>query len=142
MQGMPLETRPGFPEAKVAITEVQRQPRKEMKIIHFPANQRKRLNDKLDPKIRQHPEWLSENWEQYFTRAREKSSSSSSSSQWFSSTSWWSSQEWSSTWKGWQQHSWVRPEVIDEAGHEAQPSQVETVVVDFKKTVLEKTRKI
>ena len=52
-----MEKRPGFREAKTAITEVQRQSRKEMHIIHIPVNQRKRLNDKLDPKIRQYLEY-------------------------------------------------------------------------------------
>ena len=65
---------------------------------------RKRLNDKLDPKIREYLEWLCENWEQYITKERELPTSSSSSQS--SSTSWWSSHEWSSKWKGWQQHSW------------------------------------
>ena len=95
MQGMPLEKRPGFRAAKIAITEIQRQSRTEMNIVHSPANQRKRLNDKWDPKIREYPERLSENWEQYFTKERElPTSSSSSSSQWSSSTSWSGSQEW------------------------------------------------
>ena len=65
---------------------------------------RNRFNDKLDPKIREYLQWLSENLEQYFTKERELSTSSSSS-QW-SSTSWWSSHVWSSTWRGWQQQSW------------------------------------
>ena len=71
---------------------------------YFNEKKRKRLNDKLDPKIRECLEWRSENWERYFSKEREFPPSSSSS-QW-SSTSWWSSHEWSSTWKGWQQHSW------------------------------------
>ena len=86
------------------ITEVQRQSRREMNIVHVPTKDRKRLNDKLDPKIRQYLEWFSEKWEQYFTKERELPTSSSSFQ--LSSTSWWSSHEWSSTWKGWQQHSW------------------------------------
>ena len=93
--------RSGYHEAILAITEVQRQSPREINVEHIPTKERKRLNDKLDPKIREYLEWLSENWEQYSTKEREVPTSSSSS-QW-SSTSWWSSHEWSKTWKGWQQ---------------------------------------
>ena len=37
MQGMPLEKRPGFREAKIAITEVQRQSRKEIEYHTHPS---------------------------------------------------------------------------------------------------------
>ena len=51
MQGMPLIQRPGQ--------------------VHIPTKDRKRLKDKLDPKIREHLEWPSTNWEQYFAMERE-----------------------------------------------------------------------
>ena len=73
---------------------------------------RKRLNDKFDPKNREYLEWPSTNWEHYFAKERELPTSSSSF-QW-SSTSWKSSQEWSSTWKWWQQHSWQGGEWSDQ----------------------------
>ena len=104
MQGMPLIKRPEHHEAILAITEVQRQSRREMNIVHVPTKDRRRLNDKSDPTTREYLEWLSEHWEQHFTKERGLPTSTSSS-QW-SSTSWWSSHEWSSTWKGWQKHSW------------------------------------
>ena len=63
LQGMPLMKRPGYHEAILALTEVQRQSRREMNIVHIPKNQRKRLNDKLDPRIREFQEWLSTNWD-------------------------------------------------------------------------------
>ena len=86
LQGMPSTKRPGYHEAILAITEAQRQSRREMNIVHIPTKDRRRLNDKLDPQIREYLEWLSENWEQYFTKERELPTSSSSSQR--SSTSW------------------------------------------------------
>ena len=41
-----------------------------MNIVHIRTTDRKRLNDKLDPKIREYLEWLSEQWEQHFAKAR------------------------------------------------------------------------
>ena len=38
-----------------AITEVERQSRREMNFVHIPTKDRKRLNDKLDPRIREYP---------------------------------------------------------------------------------------
>ena len=75
-----------------------------MNIVRILTRDRMRLNDKLDPRIREYPEWLGTDWVQYFAKERELPTSSSSS-QW-SSTSWCSAHEWSSIWKGWQQHSW------------------------------------
>ena len=60
-QGMPLAKRPGYHEAILAITEVQRQVRREMNIVHIPTKNRRRLNGTLDPKIREYLECLSEN---------------------------------------------------------------------------------
>ena len=94
----PLRKWPGYHEAKLTITEVWWQSGREMNIVHVPTKEGKRLNDKLDPKIREYLVWVSENWRQYFAKERELPTSSSSS-QW-SSTSWWSSHEWSSTRKG------------------------------------------
>ena len=39
------------------ITEVQRQSRREMSIVHFLTKYGRRLNDKLDPEIREYLEW-------------------------------------------------------------------------------------
>ena len=39
-----------------------------MSIVQIPTKERKRLNDNLDPEIREYLEWLSENLEQYFLK--------------------------------------------------------------------------
>ena len=65
-----VEKRPGYTEAKIAITEVQRQSG-EIDIVRIPTKERRRLNDNLDPKIREYLEWLSTSWEQCFTKELE-----------------------------------------------------------------------
>ena len=62
LQGMPLIKWPGYHEAKLAITEVWWQSGRAMNIVHIPMKERKRLNDKLDPKIREYLVSVSENW--------------------------------------------------------------------------------
>ena len=47
-----------------------------MNIVHIPTKDIKRLNDKFDPRIREYLEWLSENWEQHFTKEQELPTSS------------------------------------------------------------------
>ena len=54
LQGMPLIKWPGYHETKLAITEVWWPSGREMNIVHIPTKERKRLNDKLDPEIREY----------------------------------------------------------------------------------------
>ena len=96
-QAPPLSKRPR------ALVEMQRQSRQDMVTVFIPRSERRRLTDQLNPSLRGYLEWLSTNWTEYFTEEHEPPTSSSSCK--WSSTSWWSPQEWSSTWQGWHQHS-------------------------------------
>ena len=55
-------------------------------VPHISKKLRTRQHDTLDPAVHQHLEWLSFNWQTYF--------SSSSSSTWTESPTWWSSSSW------------------------------------------------
>ena len=54
-------TRSGYPEAKTALVEMQRQSRQDWRISFIPKSERKRLNDQLNPSLRGYGylEWLS-----------------------------------------------------------------------------------
>ena len=80
-QAGPLCQRPEYKSSANAIVSIQRGQSKG--VPHIPMKLRTRQRDTVDPAVQQHLEWLSLNWETYF--------SSSSSSTWTENPTWWSS---------------------------------------------------
>ena len=68
-------------------------------VPHIPIQVRTRQHNTLDPTIQQNLEWLSENWQTYFSTP-----TSSSSSSWSQNSTWWNSKHWenSQQWREWQ----------------------------------------
>ena len=54
--GLPSSTRPVYQEVKTALVEMQKQSRQDVRII-IPKSDKKRLNDQLDPELRECLEW-------------------------------------------------------------------------------------
>ena len=74
--------------------------KEEWNLPQIQVNERERLHDTFDPKVKEHLIWLSTNWSGYFKEAEDSSSSATS---WSKTSSWWD-QSWSDRhqWKEWQ----------------------------------------
>ena len=74
--GGPRRTRPMWTEA---VSEAEASGKEEWNIPHIPVQQRQRLNDKVDPTVKEHLECISKNWCNYFAESETSSSSASRS---------------------------------------------------------------
>ena len=86
--------------------------------LRIPMHLWTRQNNTVNPAVQQHLEWLSFNWETYF--------SSSSSSTWTESPTWWSSSPWDQQWQEWHSQGWQDKERWDHRCQRQRQSHAQT----------------
>ena len=79
----PRKTKPVFAKG---LTTARATSEEAWDMPQIPVQERERLNDTLDPKVKEHFTWLSKHWSSYLKETEE---SSSTASTWSRPSSWW-----------------------------------------------------